>query len=98
MSFSLRKCLLVVVLACPAGVARAGERVDYVRSVKPILAARCYACHGALQQKAGLRLDTVALMRKGGDNGPVIAGQAVDSPLLARVQGAKGGRMPPASE
>jgi len=40
--------------------------------VKPILAARCYACHGALKQKGGLRLDTVALMKKGGDTGPAI--------------------------
>jgi hypothetical protein len=81
-----------------AGGLRAGGRVDYARAIKPILTARCYACHGALQQKAGLRLDTVALMRKGGDNGPVIAGPAADSPLLLRVQGARGGRMPPASE
>ncbi len=43
---------------------------DYVRDVKPLLAKHCYACHGALKQKSGLRLDTVALMRKGGDSGP----------------------------
>ena len=28
--------------------------------VKPILAARCYACHSALRKKSGLRLDTAA--------------------------------------
>ena len=60
--------------------------MDYVRAVKPILAARCFACHGALQQKSGLRLDTVALMKKGGDGGPVIvpgkSGQSLNT--LAR--------------
>nr|WP_281382934.1 PSD1 and planctomycete cytochrome C domain-containing protein [Prosthecobacter dejongeii] len=34
---------------------------------------RCYACHGALKQKAGLRIDTVALMKKGGDEGNAVA-------------------------
>ena len=36
--------------------ADAGDAVDYLREVKPILAARCYTCHGAIKQKAGLRL------------------------------------------
>ncbi len=41
--------------------------VDYMRlTIKPILSKRCYACHGGLQQKAGLRLDTAALDEKGG--------------------------------
>lgn len=46
--------------------------VDYARDIKPLFKARCYACHGALKQKSGLRLDTVALMHKGGDSGDVI--------------------------
>ena len=37
--------------------------IDYLRSVKPILSAHCYSCHGAIKQKAGLRLDTVASMK-----------------------------------
>ena len=32
--------------------------VDYAKDIKPLLKERCYACHGALKQKAGLRLDT----------------------------------------
>ena len=46
--------------------------VDYQKDIKPILRERCYACHGALKQESGLRLDTVALMKKGGTNGPVV--------------------------
>ena len=38
----------------------AAEPVDYLRDIKPILRERCYACHGALKQKAKLRLDTAA--------------------------------------
>ena len=81
------------------GAVRADDRVDYVRSVKPILAARCYTCHGALQQKNGLRLDTAALMKKGGDAGPaIVPGQSGASLLVERITATRAGRMPPRSE
>lgn len=74
--------------------------VDYLREIKPLLAIRCVACHGALEQKGGLRLDTVARMKSGGDSGPaVIAGQFRESPLWQRSTGHGGGRkMPPKGE
>ncbi len=55
-----------------ADTSPAATGVDYLSEIKPVLAARCYACHGALQKKAGLRLDTVEFMRKGGDGGDVL--------------------------
>ena len=71
--------------------------MDYVRDVKPLLSRRCYACHGALKQKAGLRLDTAARMRKGGDGGPaVVAGKSAESLLIEAVTGGEDWRMPPA--
>ena len=73
--------------------------VDYSRDVKPVLSKRCYACHGALKQKAGLRLDTAALMKKGGDSGPAIEpGSSEDSLVISAVTGSEGWRMPPESE
>ncbi|MFL2871068.1 MAG: DUF1549 domain-containing protein, partial [Pirellulaceae bacterium] len=30
----------------------------YLKSIKPVLKARCYACHGGLKQESDLRLDT----------------------------------------
>ena len=60
--------------------------VDYQKSIKPLLKERCFSCHGALKQKAGLRLDTVELMRKGGESGPAILPRNVQkSPLWERV-------------
>ncbi|HIG31019.1 MAG TPA: hypothetical protein EYQ50_25745 [Verrucomicrobiales bacterium] len=44
----------------------------YLRDIKPLLKEKCFACHGGLKQKAGLRLDTAALIIKGGDSGSVI--------------------------
>lgn len=81
-------------------LAWAEEGVDYARQVKPVLMARCFACHGALQQKSGLRLDTVGLMKQGGDNGAaIVTGKSNESALIQRVLGeGKVGRMPPKSE
>src|SRR5260370_35547094 len=67
------------------GALAADDRVDYLRSVKPIFSARCYACHGALKQKNGLRLDTAAPMVKGGDTGPaIVPGSGRQSPPRER--------------
>ncbi|MEQ1862612.1 MAG: PSD1 and planctomycete cytochrome C domain-containing protein [Chthoniobacteraceae bacterium] len=75
-----------------AGVARAEP--DYAKEIKPLLKARCYACHGALKQKSGLRLDAVALMRKGGDSGNVI--DPASATILERVTATdEDDRMPP---
>ncbi len=83
----------------PAGEAPDPRAVDYTRDVKPVLSKRCYACHGALQQNAGLRLDTAALMKKGGDSGSAIEpGSSEESLIVEAVTGAQGWRMPPESE
>src|SRR5579883_1001532 len=86
--------ILLAVLAGPA------PAVDYARDVKPVLAARCTSCHGAIRQKAGLRLDAAALIRRGGDSGPAIEpGHSDESLLIERVTAAEvSERMPPESE
>ena len=75
------------------------QAVDYLRDVKPLLAHKCYACHGALKQQAGLRLDTGLSILKGGDSGsPIIPGNPDDSLLLDVLTGDAGFQMPPANE
>src|SRR6185437_1262768 len=97
----LHRCPGLIVLSLfavlLAGSVPAAEPLDYDRQVKPILKARCYACHGALKQKAGLRLDTGASIRRGGDGGPaVVSGQSAESPLIERVTASDSAeRMPP---
>lgn len=71
--------------------------VDYVKDIKPLLQERCYACHGALKQKAGLRMDTAAAMRQGGDEGDILAKDR--SLLIERITTTdKHERMPPEGE
>src|SRR6266550_1679646 len=66
--------------------ATAAESVDYLRDIKPLLKARCYACHGALKQKAELRLDSGEAIRHGGKHGLVVlTNEVAKSPLLLRV-------------
>ena len=62
-----RRHRLCWVLAFAAGagmelpsIAREPDR--YLNEIKPILRERCYACHGALEQKSGLRVDTAQQM------------------------------------
>src|SRR5438270_4544092 len=84
---------LTIALICSISLtttgARAAEPVDYVRDVKPVLKANCFACHGALKQEAGLRLDAATLIRKGGDSGPaIVAEKSGESLLIDAVTGA----------
>ena len=63
----------VYIFAVLAAVPRTGlAGVDYATQVKPLLRQKCYECHGGLKQEEGLRLDTVALMLKGGKSAAII--------------------------
>jgi hypothetical protein len=94
-----RSVVLIAYVWLLPPVALAEERVDYVKQIKPILAARCYACHSALRKKSGLRLDTAAELIAGGDAGPaVVPGKSADSNLVSMLTGESGSRMPPEDE
>ena len=79
--------LLTLAMFCAAVAAEAeAVDVDYTSQIKSIFKKRCYACHGSLKQKAGLRLDTGRSIRKGSENGAIV--QKTDpknSLLLKRV-------------
>src|SRR5262245_3160818 len=76
----------VILFLFSLGSVAAAETIDYEKQIKPIIAARCKACHGVLKQEAGLRLDTGAFARKGGDSGKVILpGKSASSPLIERI-------------
>ena len=67
------------------GTLPAATPVDYLRDVKPVLAQHCYRCHGASQQKGGMRADTVAFLKAGGDAGSALKPGKADETLLLRV-------------
>jgi hypothetical protein len=100
----LRRCVGLLCLGM-AATQRAAPAADaelaaYTETIRPLLATRCFSCHGGLRQEAGLRLDTVPLMLAGGESGPAVS--RVDpekSLLLERVREADPAeRMPPEGE
>ncbi len=61
----------------------------FAKAVRPILASRCYGCHGPDVQQSGLRLDSLSGVLKGSDYGPVVVphkaeGSRIMRRLLAR--------------
>ena len=86
----------VVLLLATFAVAARGEAVDYLKQVKPILAERCFACHGVLKEESGLRLDASGRILQGGDSGEVIVpGASAESLLVEKITAEEGERMPP---
>ncbi|MCZ2343614.1 MAG: DUF1553 domain-containing protein [Bacteroidales bacterium] len=85
---------LVCVLFVCAGPLHAEDL--YSTQIKPLMTARCIACHGALQQKGGLRLDTAAQILA---SDVVVPGKSGESVILNHLRGDPDyARMPPASE
>lgn len=80
-------------------ISRDSAADDYLELVKPVLKARCYACHGALKQEADLRLDTAIAIRDR-EVGSVVDGEKPErSELLVRVTSEDDDlRMPPEGE
>lgn len=70
----------------------------FTSEVAPILKKRCVACHGAVMQTNGLRVDDGSLLVAGGYSGPaVIPGKPGESRLLARLKSSEKGTMMPPS-
>jgi mono/diheme cytochrome c family protein len=86
---ALAVALLAVVAA--GGLARA-EGPDFGRDVRPVLANRCFKCHGPDDgtRSGGLRLDRRddALAAADSGNRAIVPGHADDSELVARINSA----------
>jgi uncharacterized membrane protein len=54
----------------------------YMRSIHPILDAKCVTCHGASKEQGGLRVDFYDLLMNGGKDGAVIAPRNPDGSLV----------------
>ncbi len=91
---------LSLVFAWLAAAPLAASEPDFERQIRPLLMARCGACHGADEQEGGLRLDARQPALRGGDGGPVIVpGSSAESRLWQRVSAADPDeRMPPDGE
>ena len=78
-------------------VAIAGDAASiWVSTVQPLLDVQCVKCHGPIQQKGGLELDTPEMVLKGSDDGAVIVpGDPTKSPLFTHLAPDADPHMPP---
>src|SRR4030095_11686374 len=68
----------------------------FEKSVRPLLAEKCFTCHGPEKQKAGLRLHARASLLEGGESGPaVVPGRPDKSLLIQAVRHTGELKMPP---
>src|SRR5690606_32480282 len=81
---------VILVAACIGSTARGEtEKVDFGRQVRPLLADRCFRCHGPDEAKveAGVRLDIAQRATSPVDSGaiPIVPGDPDSSELIARI-------------
>src|ERR1700712_1023355 len=77
-----------LVLRFAAAVSAAPAPVDFNYDIRPILSAKCYACHGQDEaaRKAKLRLDVRAdALREHDDGTPIVPGDTKASALVQRI-------------
>ena len=71
-------------LALPVPAAAQSPEAFFETRVRPVLAERCYSCHGTLRQ-GELRLDSREALLEGGVSGPAIVPGDPDASLLIRA-------------
>ncbi len=88
--------LLSLPLRLPAAEPSGAELEFFENQVRPLLAGRCYKCHGPNKQKGGLRVDSRAAPLRGGDSGPaVVPGKPEQGFLVDAVNYGDVYQMPP---
>jgi mono/diheme cytochrome c family protein len=68
----------------PAPAAKTGITFD--SDIKPIFEKSCFKCHGPEKQKAKLRVDSLAAVKKGGEDGDILSvGKSEKSRLVHSI-------------
>ena len=69
------------------GATTAAAPVDFAREIQPLLAGKCYDCHGPEKSKGGLQLISRAHALRGGESATpaLIAGSSAKSLLIHRI-------------
>jgi hypothetical protein len=95
----LASVFLLTVWVChvwAAGPESLSQIERFESKVRPVLAAKCWSCHAGEKSKGGLRLDTAANVREGGDSGPaVLPGKPKESSLIQAIRYDGDLKMPP---
>lgn len=83
----LAGCLFGGAVSANDDITQAGKTEFFEKRVRPLLIEHCYECHATEEQAGGLRLDSAAGWKAGGETGPtIIPGRPAESLLLGAIQ------------
>ena len=74
------------------------DEADYQQSVQPIFSRYCTGCHNQRDAEGELSLESYADLKKGGEDGAILAATAEQSKLVGVIQGTVDPLMPPEGE
>ena len=76
------------------------QQLEFFESnIRPLLAGKCFKCHGPKKTESSLRLDSRERLLYGGDRGPAaVVSNAADSLMLKAVRRQEKLKMPPKDE
>jgi len=79
--------IAVLLLAGSSGPQAAADSVDFSRDIQPLLARRCFSCHGPDTQEGGLRLDSAegATGELASGGRAIVPGNVETSLILERI-------------
>ncbi|MEX2113117.1 MAG: PSD1 and planctomycete cytochrome C domain-containing protein [Pirellulales bacterium] len=97
------RCVLILAVLWLCGAPRDAALAEepataefFESRVRPLLAAKCWTCHGDEKQEASLRLDSATGLATGGDSGPpIVPGEPDHSPMIVAVRYQGEPKMPP---
>ncbi|HWH60235.1 MAG TPA: c-type cytochrome domain-containing protein, partial [Terriglobales bacterium] len=80
---------LTITIGCNRQQTQISRHLDFNQDVQPILASRCFSCHGPdpEMRKAGLRLDLAewAMRKREGHRDAIVPGHPEKSELVKRI-------------
>ena len=86
---SMTRTVTLLLIFISAGLAKADDKIEFNRDVRPILSNHCFTCHGhdSVTREADLRLDKEesAFGKLGSGKTAIVAGKIDQSELLRRV-------------
>ena len=85
--------LAIVRSTAPADRAKLHEFFE--SKIRPVLADKCYSCHGPTKQKGGIRLDRKEFVFKSSAEPLIVPGDPRKSPLIQAIQHGGEIKMPP---
>ncbi len=82
--------------ADPPPKVKADDMRFFEERIRPVLADRCFDCHGEDKQKGKLRLDSIAAILQGGERGPaLVRGDPAASLIVHAISHSEELAMPP---